>query len=139
MRKRANGEGSIRKRSNGTWEARVTVGVNPETGKLISKSVYGRTQKEVREKLKDWRISQQKPASGGVVGGVTPGFGYTGGSTGDDGFVGVREEPSDVSTKRVELADKIRMIPSGEIKEIISEIIEKEDGYILDVLLKYVQ
>ena len=94
---------------------------------------------EVREKLKDWRISQQKPASGGVVGGVTPGFGYTGGSTGDDGFVGVREEPSDVSTKRVELADKIRMIPSGEIKEIISEIIEKEDGYILDVLWKYVQ
>ena len=30
MRERANGEGSIRKRSNGTWEARVTVGVNPE-------------------------------------------------------------------------------------------------------------
>ena len=94
---------------------------------------------EVREKLKDWRISQQKPASGGAFGGVTPGFGYAGGSTGDGGFVGVREEPSDVSTKRIELADKIRMIPSGEIKEIISEIIEKEDGYILDVLLKYVQ
>lgn len=50
-RKRANGEGSIRKRSNGTWEARVTVGVNPETGKIITKSIYGRTQKEVREKL----------------------------------------------------------------------------------------
>ena len=94
---------------------------------------------EVREKLKDWRISQQKPAGGGAAGGGTPGFGYGGGSTGDDGFVGVREEPSDVSTKRIELADKIRMIPSGEIKEIISEIIEKEDGYILDVLLKYVQ
>jgi hypothetical protein len=92
---------------------------------------------EVREKLKDWRISQQKPAGGGTTGGGTSGYG--GGSTGDDGFIGVREEPSDVSTKRIELADKIRMIPSGEIKEIISEIIEKEDGYILDVLLKYVQ
>lgn len=92
---------------------------------------------EVREKLKDWRISQQKPAGGGTTGGGTSGYG--GGSTGDDGFIGVRDEPSDVSTKRIELADKIRMIPSGEIKEIISEIIEKEDGYILDVLLKYVQ
>ena len=51
MRKRANGEGSMRKRSNGSWEARVTVGVNPVTGKLISKSVYGKTQKEGREKM----------------------------------------------------------------------------------------
>ena len=50
-KKRANGEGSIRKRSNGTWEARITVGVNPETGKMISKSIYGKTQKDVREKL----------------------------------------------------------------------------------------
>ena len=60
MRKRANGEGSIRKRSNGTWEARVTVGVNPETGKLISKSVYGRTQKEVREKLNALQATEQQ-------------------------------------------------------------------------------
>ena len=60
MRKRANGEGSIRKRSNGTWEARVTVGVNPETGKLISKSVYGRTQKEVREKLNALQAKEQQ-------------------------------------------------------------------------------
>ena len=68
MRKRANGEGSIRKRSNGTWEARVTVGVNPETGKLISKSVYGRTQKEVREKLNALQTGEQQavnpPAAG---------------------------------------------------------------------------
>ena len=68
MRKRANGEGSMRKRSNGTWEARVTVGVNPDTGKLISKSVYGRTQKEVREKLKALQEGGQQavnpPAAG---------------------------------------------------------------------------
>ena len=59
-RKRANGEGSIRKRSNGTWEARITVGVNPETGKAISKSVYGRTQKEVREKIKAFQTEEQQ-------------------------------------------------------------------------------
>ena len=58
-RKRANGEGSMRKRSNGTWEARVTIGVNPETGKLISKSVYGKTQKEVREKMKALENGEQ--------------------------------------------------------------------------------
>ena len=50
--KRANGEGSLRKRSNGTWEARITIGTDPKTGKLISKSVYGRTQKDCRQKLK---------------------------------------------------------------------------------------
>ena len=50
--KRANSEGNLRKRSNGTWEARITVGVDPATGKLISKSVYARTQKEVRAKVK---------------------------------------------------------------------------------------
>lgn len=50
-RKRANGEGSIRKRSNGTWEARIMLGVDPKTGKKISKSLYGKTQKEVRDKL----------------------------------------------------------------------------------------
>ena len=60
MRKRVNGEGSIRKRSNGTWEARITVGTNPETGKLISKSIYGKTQKEVREKLKALQTAGQQ-------------------------------------------------------------------------------
>ena len=67
MRKRANGEGSIRKRSNGTWEARVTVGVNPETGKLISKSVYGRTQKEVREKLNALQAGEQQAVNTATI------------------------------------------------------------------------
>lgn len=44
----ANGAGSIRQRANGKWEARVTVGTNPGTGKPIRRSIYGNTQKEVR-------------------------------------------------------------------------------------------
>lgn len=52
MAKAANGNGNIRKRSNGTWEARYCVGTDSVTGKLIRKSVYGKTQKEVREKLR---------------------------------------------------------------------------------------
>ena len=47
----ANGAGNIRKRSNGSWEARYTVGIDNKTGKEIQKSVYGKTQKEVRQKL----------------------------------------------------------------------------------------
>lgn len=47
----AQGGGNIRQRSNGLWEARYTVGRDPGTGKQIQKSVYGKTQKEVRQKL----------------------------------------------------------------------------------------
>ena len=51
-RKRANGEGSIRKRSDGRWEGRYVAGHASETGKLIHKNVLGKTQAEVKEKLK---------------------------------------------------------------------------------------
>lgn len=47
----ANGGGSIRKRSDGRWEARYSLGFDPKTGKQIQKSIYGKTQKEVRQKL----------------------------------------------------------------------------------------
>ena len=51
-KKRANGEGSIRKRKDGRWEGRYTAGHDPETGKPIYRNVLGRTQAEVKEKLK---------------------------------------------------------------------------------------
>ena len=51
-KKRANGEGSIRKRKDGRWEGRYTAGRDPATGKTIYKNVLGRTQAEVKEKLK---------------------------------------------------------------------------------------
>ena len=38
-KKRANGEGNIRKRSDGRWEGRYTAGYNAETGKRIIKNV----------------------------------------------------------------------------------------------------
>ena len=37
-KKRANGEGNIRKRSDGRWEGRYTAGYNTETGKRIIKN-----------------------------------------------------------------------------------------------------
>lgn len=54
----AQGAGSIRKKTvtrKGQqytyWEARITVGRDPGTGKQIQKSFSGKTQKEVREKM----------------------------------------------------------------------------------------
>ena len=51
-KKRANGEGNIRKRKDGRWEGRYTAGYDPKTGKRIIKNVLGKTQAEVKEKLK---------------------------------------------------------------------------------------
>ena len=51
-KRRANGEGSIRKRPDGRWEGRYTAGRDLETGKTIYKNVLGKTQAEVKTKLK---------------------------------------------------------------------------------------
>ena len=51
-KKRANGEGSIRKRKDGRWEGRYVAGYHPDTGKLIYKNVLARTRAEVKEKLR---------------------------------------------------------------------------------------
>ena len=58
-KKRANGEGNIRKRKDGRWEGRYTAGYDPETGKRIIKNVLGKTQAEVKKKLAQ---AQQKNA-----------------------------------------------------------------------------
>ena len=54
----AQGAGTIRKktvtRKGATyayWEARITTGYDPGTGKQIQRSFSGKTQKEVREKM----------------------------------------------------------------------------------------
>ena len=50
--KGAKGGGTIRQRPDGRWEARYTFGIDPGTGKQIQKSVYGKTQKEVAQNLR---------------------------------------------------------------------------------------
>lgn len=50
--KNAAGNGSLRHRADGRWEARYIVGVDPGTGEYIRRSIYGKTQREVREKLR---------------------------------------------------------------------------------------
>ena len=60
----AQGSGTIRKKTvmrNGQpytyWEARITIGRDPGTGKQIQKSFTGKTQKEVREKMQSVAVA----------------------------------------------------------------------------------
>lgn len=48
-RKRGQGEGTIYKRKDGRWTAAVTVGY--QEGKMKRKAIYGKTRKEVSDKL----------------------------------------------------------------------------------------
>ena len=50
-KRRANGEGNIRKRPDGRWKGRYIAG-HGENGKAIRKNVLGRTQAEVKERPK---------------------------------------------------------------------------------------
>lgn len=63
-KKSAKGSGTIRKKTvtqKGNtytyWEARCTIGRDPGTGKQIQRSITGKTQKEVREKLQAMAVS----------------------------------------------------------------------------------
>jgi integrase len=49
-RKRADGEGTISKRPDGRWQGQISLGYKLD-GTRNRKTVYGRTQKEVRQKL----------------------------------------------------------------------------------------
>ena len=64
--RRAKGTGALRKRAverDGKpytyWEAAVTVGYDPGTGKQIRKTFTGKTQKEVREKMQAAAVAVQ--------------------------------------------------------------------------------
>ncbi len=52
MAKRANNEGTIRQRPDGTWEGRFSVGYSAQ-GKRVRRSVYGGSQEEVTRKLRE--------------------------------------------------------------------------------------
>ena len=50
-KRRGNNEGSISKRPDGSWSAKVSMGHDPTTGKPRRRSFYGKTRKEVADKL----------------------------------------------------------------------------------------
>ena len=47
-KRRANGEGNIRKRSDGRWEGRYTAGRDPDTGRVIYKNVLAKKPERVQ-------------------------------------------------------------------------------------------
>ncbi len=62
-KQRGHGEGGVRQRPDGTWEARISDGMKPNTqGKLVRarRSVYGKTRAEVAAKLKVVLREQQQ-------------------------------------------------------------------------------
>ena len=56
--KRANGEGQLRQRANGSWELTIMIGYKAD-GKRKLKSFYGKTQKEAREKCRAFQRQQE--------------------------------------------------------------------------------
>lgn len=58
MAKRSNGEGTLSKRKDGRWEARLMVGFR-ENGRPRIQCFYGKTQKEVKEKVRIFRETQK--------------------------------------------------------------------------------
>lgn len=59
-RTRGRGEGSVYRREDGTWCGQVSLGYDA-SGKRIRKTVYGKTKKEVLQKIREL---QQDAANG---------------------------------------------------------------------------
>ena len=55
MARREKGEGSISQRKDGIWTARIDLG-RDQNGKRKIKALYGKTEKEVKKKLKEYKI-----------------------------------------------------------------------------------
>lgn len=67
-KKRASGEGTVFKRkSDGKWVGRISLGFSEITGKRLQRTVYGKTQAEVVQELEDLR-QQKKHSAKSVVG-----------------------------------------------------------------------
>lgn len=66
MGKRGTGEGTVFKRPDGRWVGSVSLGFD-QHGKRIRKVVYGKTQKEVNDKLDDLK-QQRKQGAKSIVG-----------------------------------------------------------------------
>ena len=63
--RREKGSGSVSQRKDGTWTARFTIGVN-EHGKQKVKAFYGKSEREVRRKLNDFKKEYYKNSATSV-------------------------------------------------------------------------
>lgn len=63
--RRERGSGCVSQRNDGTWTARFVIGVN-EHGKKKVKAFYGKSEREVRKKLSDFKKEYYKNSSTSV-------------------------------------------------------------------------
>ena len=71
MAKRTNGEGSAKwivKNGVKYWRITITTGYDPLTGKQLRKDIYGKTQKEAKEKLKAFQESNTVHSDNSTLG-----------------------------------------------------------------------
>ena len=129
-KRRANGEGNLRKRKDGRWEGRYTAGRDPETGKAIYKNVLGKTQAEAKAKLKQ-SIEEAKGLDAGKVGRYTVGQWM---EVWFENYARVKVRPSSHQTYRGYLENHIKpnigQIPlekltSLELQKLYKKLLEK--------------
>ena len=129
-KRRANGEGNLRKRKDGRWEGRYTAGRDPETGKAIYKNVLGKTQAEAKAKLKQ-SIEEAKGLDAGKVGRYTVGQWM---EVWFENYARVKVRPSSHQTYRGYLENHIKpnigQIPlekltSLEVQKLYKKLLEK--------------
>ena len=70
-KKRANGEGSIRKKPNGRWEGRYTQGIDPSTGLQVDSKLRRKIQaKKIAMGHKPDDHEEEQNQGGIVMGGM---------------------------------------------------------------------
>lgn len=90
-------------------------------------------EQDVNDQLKNWRISTNIPQYT-IIDNSEASV-----SAESKVHVSVQYTSEQVIQKRSKLKEQLKFMPSTDVKDMIAEIIEKEDSYILDILLKYVQ
>lgn len=99
-------------------------------------------ESDVKDKLKDWRMSQAAhtpqpsvPQPNTPSATSTP---YPQPSVPAAPTIVSQPSPEETIKKRNKLKESLKFMPSQEAKALLEDIINKEDGSILDILLKYV-
>ena len=64
-KKRSHGEGTIRQRDGGRWEGTLMIGYQSD-GRRKYKTFYGRTQQEVKKKMREFQVAKENGELSGM-------------------------------------------------------------------------
>ena len=100
------------------------------------------SESDVKDKLKDWRMSQAahkpQPSEPQPAAPSASPASYTQPPVSAAPAMVRQPSAEETAEKRSRLRESLRFMPSQEAKDLLGEIVDKEDGSILDILLKYV-